>query len=186
MDGHPIVDGRLALFAGALTRLDSIANGEIDTEDRLRRATRHFREALHLLDIDAYSSGDVATALLISALEAVSLDEKRAPECKSCGQPMYSISKRIVDLGVQHLGDGAERLFKEYYNRRSKFLHTGGVIHSLPLLRSSQPLLDPNAPEGCAMPSIVARPRNLLGFTGLILRRFGAPTSECDSVVPMG
>jgi hypothetical protein len=171
MDGHPIVDGRLALHPKALACLDSLLSDKTYAESRLRRADRHFREALRLLEIDPGSSGDVAASLLISALEAVSLEEKPAPVCESCGQPVHSISKRVVALGVEHLGADAERFFKAEYTRRSKFLHTGGIVHSLPLLRSSQPLLDPAAPDGCAMPSVVARPKRLLEFTGFILRR---------------
>ena len=181
MDGHPIVDGRLTLPQESLSCLDSLMTGELPSDGRLRRATRHFREALHLMEIDPGSSGDVATALLISALEAVSLvEDKPAANCTSCGQPVYSISKRIVALGVEHLGPGAEKFFKEHYSRRSKFLHAGAIVHSLPLLRSSQPLLDPHAPEGCGMPSVVARPNNLLEFTGFILRRFSVAPGKVD------
>jgi hypothetical protein len=174
MDGHPIIDERLALGEESLAALDSLLTEEAKVENQLRRANRHFREALRLLDVDPDSSGDVATALLISALEAVSLEDKPAPNCKSCGQLMHGISKRIVALGIEHLGRGAENFFKEHYSRRSKFLHSGAIMHSLPLVDSSQPMLAPDAAQGCAMPAVLARPHNLLEFTGFILRRFSA------------
>jgi len=180
MDGHPLVDGRLALPKESLACLDALISDPLPKEGQLRRATRHFHEALHLMEIDPAPSGDVATALLISALEAASLEDNPAPTCTCCGQPIHAISKRVVALGVKHLGPDAERFFKEYYSRRSKFLHTGAVIHSMPLMRSSQPILDPHAPEGCAMPSVVGRPTNLLEFTGFMLRRLSLANSKGD------
>ena len=185
IDGHPIVNGRLALPEGARACLDSLLTDDLPLELPLRRGNRHFHEALHLMEIDPQSSGDVATALLISALEAVSFKDNANSTCRSCGQPIHSINQRIVALAVEHLGPNVESFFKRHYSRRSKFLHTGAIVHSLPLLRSSQPILDPHAPEGCAMPSDVARPRNLLEFTGFIMRRFSVASREVDLPVDL-
>lgn len=182
LEGFPIVDRRLALPQRALECLDSLMADDPKKDVSVLRANRHFREARQLLEVDPQSSGDVTVALLMSALEAVSVEDSVPPPCKSCGQPVYSISKRIIELGVEHLGPGSRDFFKEHYNRRSKFLHTGAVAYSLPSMRSgSHPILDLYAREGCGMTLTSGHPHNLLEFTSFILRRYAVTRVAVDS-----
>src|ERR1022692_4289121 len=81
---------------------------------------------------------------------------RMSPKDAEC-PPLWLARKSRLGRSTSHC-PGAEKFFKEHYSRRSKFLHAGAIVHSLPLLRSSQPLLDPHAPEGCGVPSVVAPP----------------------------
>jgi hypothetical protein len=88
-----------------------------------------------------------------------------------CGQPTYKISQRVVELGVRHLGEGVKQIFKGHYKRRSLYLHAGHVRSSQPIKSHLVPQLDPNGIEGCAMPSMVGAPTNLMEFARFVIRK---------------
>jgi hypothetical protein len=169
LDGAPIVDGRLRLEKVHMEFGSKIATGAIDEDHRLLRSARLFNEGLSLLHTTS-SKGDLATVLLISALEAISIQEGTST-CPSCGQTIYKISQRVVDLGTRYLGAGAAWIFGNHYARRSRYLHTGILYSTQPQTRECIPQLDPSAPEGCAMPRSMGWPHNLMEFTSFIIRQ---------------
>lgn len=114
---------------------------------------------------------DVATALFVSALEAVNPPLSAPSTCSKCGQQTYRILQRVVDLAVRHLGSGVERFFKDHYGRRSTYLHSGRVCSSQPLHCQIIPQLDPSGIEGCAMPSRTDLPVNLMEFASFVIRQ---------------
>jgi hypothetical protein len=110
--------------------------------------------------------GDLAAVLLVSALECIS--EGEPPTCKECGQAVYKISQRVLDLGVKHLGEGSAWLFKRHYPFRSKYIHSGRMVGTQPHTFII-PQLDPDAPEGRAMRVDAGHPYNLIEFVSYVI-----------------
>ena len=169
LDGTPERDGYLRLTASQVSFCNNLIS-EMTADDRLKRAAHLFHKALTLYYKmpDCY---DVATALFVSALETVDLPLSPPSTCAECGQPTYRISQRVVELGIRHLGPGVKRIFEDHYKRRSLYLHEGQVRSSQPMQSHIIPQLDPNGIEGCAMPSLVGMPMNLMEFSSFVIRR---------------
>ena len=168
LDDAPVQDHRLRLSAAQLRYCEDLLEDEIHDE-RLVRAASIFHRGLGIYRKlpDAH---DLALALFVSALEAVDLPLSKPASCPTCSQPKYKISQRVVDLGRSHLGQGVEGMFKESYQRRSKYLHVGKVVASQPVTAHFIPQLDPDGIEGCAMPS-AGNPKNMMEFTSFVIRR---------------
>lgn len=168
LDDFPTSDRLLRVSAAQLRYCEDLLEDGID-DDRLTRAASIFHRGLSIYRKlpDAH---DLALALFVSALESVDLPLSKPASCPTCRQPQYKISQRVVDLGRKHLGPGVERIFKESYQRRSKYLHAGKVVASQPVISHFIPQLDPDGIEGCAMPS-AGNPKNLMEFTSFVIRR---------------
>ncbi len=68
---------------------------------------------------------EIASVLYISALEvASSINIANPKNCSECGQPIYNIGRRVVDIGEKYLNVALGKEFKEYYRKRSKYLHS--------------------------------------------------------------
>lgn len=168
LDDFPICDGQLRLTLPQLNFITRLLDGPI-SEDRVTRAARMFHKALTLFR-RVPECHDISITLFVSALEAVDLPSTSPAVCSGCSQPIYKISRRVVDLGLRHLGPGVERFFKEHYQLRSMYLHRGEVRSSRPISRNLIPLLDPNGVEGCALPAVTSYPLNLMEFTSFVIR----------------
>ncbi|WP_425418686.1 hypothetical protein [Oricola indica] len=168
LEDFPIDDGHLRLTLPQLKFLTGLLEGPV-SEDRVTRAARMFHKALTLFR-RVPKCLDVSTALFVSALEAVDLPSASPAVCPKCSQPVYKISRRVVDLGIRHLGPNVERIFKDHYQLRSMYLHRGEVRSSRPISPHFIPLLDPDGVEGCAMPAVTNQPLNLMEFTGFVIR----------------
>lgn len=168
LDGFPVEDGHLRLTANQVEHISCLL-GRPAEENRITRAARMFHKALTLFR-RVPECEDVSLALFVSALEAVDLPPNPPAACPECNQKIYKISKRVVDLGVRHLGPGVERIFNENYQLRSMYLHKGAVRSSRPNSSHFIPLLDPDGVEGCAMPAVSSGPYNLLEFTSFVIR----------------
>lgn len=168
LDDFPLQDHQLRLSAAQLRYCEDLLEDEIH-DDRLTRAASIFHKGLGIYRKlpDAH---DLALALFVSALESVDLPLGKPASCPTCSQPQHRISQRVVDLGRRHLGPGVERMFKESYQRRSKYLHAGKVVASQPVTAHFIPQLDPDGIEGCAMPS-AGNPKNMMEFTSFVIRR---------------
>jgi hypothetical protein len=169
LEGSPEQAGHLRLTASQVSFCDDLIGGMM-ADDRLERAAHMFHKALSLF-YKVPECDDVATALFISALETVDLPLTPPSTCVECGQQTYKISQRVVELGIRHLGPGVKRIFRDHYKRRSLYLHEGHVRSSQPIQSHTIPQLDPNGVEGCAMPSLVGRPANLMEFSSFVIRR---------------
>ncbi|MHC2528818.1 hypothetical protein ACVIEM_005965 [Rhizobium leguminosarum] len=169
LDDFPTIDRLLRLSVAQLRFCENLVE-ERTGDDRLTRAASIFHRATGIYR-NLPEAHDVAMALFVSALEAVDLPLSNPASCAACSQPTYKISQRVVDLGKKHLGPGVERIFKESYQRRSKYLHAGKVVASQPVTSHFIPQLDPDGIEGCAMPSAAGNPKNLMEFTSFVIRR---------------
>jgi len=170
LEHHPIAENLVRLDAIQLALGDEIVSGLMNGNDRLARASRLFHEGLILYHSGSQQFYDMATILFVSALEVVSLTDNATPTCSNCGQPLYKISKRVSELGVSHLGEGARWVFDNHYRRRSRYLHSGALHYPQPGYGYAIPQLDPEAPEGSAMPRSIGFPKNLMEFTSFIIR----------------
>ncbi|NKK95771.1 hypothetical protein GFL95_31965 [Rhizobium leguminosarum bv. viciae] len=169
LDDFPMEDHLLRLSAAQLRFCEDLVE-ERTGDNRLARAASIFHKAMGIYR-NLPEAHDVAMALFVSALESVDLPLSNPASCPTCSQPTYKISQRVVDLGRKHLGQGVERIFKESYQRRSKYLHAGKVVASQPVTSHFIPQLDPDGIEGCAMPSAAGNPKNLMEFTSFVIRR---------------
>jgi hypothetical protein len=177
LDGISREEGHLRLTDSQFKFCDDMISAKIEV-GRLTRAAHLFHKALMIYYKEPVRY-DEATALFVSALEAVDIPVSKTSTCPECGQEKYKISRRIVDLGVRHLGPHVEKLFRDYYDRRSKYLHAGRLISFQPMVDNIIPQLDPQGIEGCAMPSAVGIPMNLMEFSGFIIRREMQLFTEC-------
>ena len=180
IDGIPQEGRHLRLTAPQLSFCNDLVDDAV--HDRLTRAARVFHKAL-VLHYQVPECHDVATALFVSSLEAVDPPLSAPSTCSQCGQQAYRITQRLVDLAVGHLGSGVERVFKDHYNRRSKYLHLGRARSSQPMHYQIIPQLDPNGIEGCAMPSCLDRPVNLAEFSSFIIRKEMLRKSDAEPKV---
>lgn len=171
LEGYPIEGGLLRLLPSQIAILDSVVEGGLGLTAQITHAARHFHEglALHLAAPGRFP--ELATVLMVSAIETITSGDGDRSHCKSCGQPIYKISQRVIDLAVRHLGLGVERIFRDHYGARSRFLHMGALSASQPYTGALIPQLDPDAPQDSAMPRVVSQPINLIEFTSFLLRQ---------------
>lgn len=176
IDGLPLVRDRVALSPYQLSALQAYVAGKLPLEDPLLGAARHFREGLELYETyrqpGIQASGDLVRALFMSALEVASLHgTEEAINCSQCGQPRHRISTRVRELGLKYLGQFGRDFFREQYQDRSGFLHTGRVAGRYPIQDGSCPQLDPDSVTGCAIPSSQLEAFNLREFCSFVLRK---------------
>jgi hypothetical protein len=167
IDDRPTSDGRALLERECIAFCDEIVAGHVAANDALLRSMRLFHQGISISN-DSRTMGDLAAVLLVSALECIS--EGEPTTCKECGQAVYKISQRVLDLGVKHLGEGSAWLFKRHYAFRSKYLHSGRMVSTQPITGYSIPQLDPDAPEGCAISVGAGHPHNLIEFVSYVIR----------------
>jgi hypothetical protein len=167
IDDRPTSNHRALLERECIAFGDEIVAGRVATNDALLRSMRLFHQGLAVSN-SSHTMGDLAAVLLVSALECIS--EGEPATCSECGQVVYKISQRVIDLGVQHLGKNSAWLFKRHYAFRSKYLHSGRMVGTQPITGYSIPQLDPDAPEGCAMPLGAGQPYNLIEFVSYVIR----------------
>jgi hypothetical protein len=168
LDGAPIIDGRLAITPEQLRYLEGLAVAP--GEGAAVRAARLFHQALHLDYAGGPTLSDAVRTLYLSALEAASAPERNPSRCNECGQPIYSIRKRVREVTKRHLGEAAEVIIDRAYNARSGYLHEGSVLGKRPFGLRARPLLDPDAPSGCYLPPGQDNTVNVREFTSFILR----------------
>jgi hypothetical protein len=109
--------------------------------------------------------------MYISALEvASSIEGVSAKKCECCGQPIYSISKRVRTYVQQNLGTNvSDGYIKPLYNTRSKYLHEGLTISENNYTGSTIPQLDSDMDHGVSY-QISPSPINLREYTSYCLR----------------
>jgi hypothetical protein len=168
IDDRPTSGGRALLERECIVFGDEIVAGHVSANDALLRSMRLFHQGLSISN-DSRTMGDLAAVLLVSALECIS--EGEPTTCEQCGQAVYKILQRVLDLGVKHLGEDSAWLFKRHYVFRSRYLHSGRMVGTQPVTGHSIPQLDPDAPEGCAMPVGAGHSYNLIEFVSYVIRR---------------
>jgi|GEM_PF-4389629 len=170
LDDYSIEGRHLRLARSQVEYCNRLIAGEVESEQSIK-AARLFHGGLRLSK-QASTNNDIAGTLFVSAIEAISLSLAKNEKCDTCKQPIFGIAQRVSEVTKKHLGEHVAKIFKQnYYNNRSKFLHTGHVQASLPMTGNVFPQLDPSGVEGCSVPTPFGNPKNLLEFTSFILRR---------------
>jgi hypothetical protein len=167
-------------FINKLTSVEKELSPEIDI---FLKACSHFHSA-RMQEEQMYDSGkgivltmfggnkiEQATTLYLSALEVLSLIGFEEDKCESCGQPKYQITKRVRELTSRYLPKHLVKDFVDYYDKRSKYLHTGMKLVTETPTSSLIPLLDPEDKNGCDYPYKIPL-ENVREYVSYCLRKF--------------
>ncbi|WP_349346280.1 hypothetical protein [Priestia megaterium] len=114
---------------------------------------------------------EIATTLYLSALEVVTLIGFTDEKCECCQQPKYQISSRVKQLTAKYLPKHLVKDFSDYYDKRSKYLHTGMKLVTETPTTSLVPLLDPDDKTGCDYPYKIPL-ENVREYVSFCLRKF--------------
>lgn len=110
------------------------------------KSVQLFSQALRNEELSWIATGlpepytELAIVNYMSALEVVTLGDKEPVTCKYCGQMTYSIARRVTDLAEKTF-HGFDGFVKDYYNDRSKYVHTGALLSSNSYVGKSIPLM---------------------------------------------
>lgn len=125
----------------------------------LKNASRHFSQALFCLRT-LYSSSkkysphqrtnhDKALVDIISSLESLSFLKQEPETCEKCGAKKYRIRQSLSELIQEYSFELMGKVYKQLYDRRSSYLHTGStnfygpLAHINPVLDSKSKILVP-------------------------------------------
>ncbi|PRA04809.1 MULTISPECIES: hypothetical protein [unclassified Paenibacillus] len=160
---RPILNGHFTISKKAKLFIDNIIVEENEENKKYLNACRLFHSA-HKYNMLRYEhenlnipeefrklilpNEEVAAVLYMSALEVASNSIKEKPKkCELCGNPIYSISSRVIKY-VQGF-EADDYAVKNFYNDRSIYLHTGGFFSDQSYIGTTIPQLDPSNPSGC-------------------------------------
>lgn len=169
LDGWPRKDNLLYISKEGVEFIEwiaSCAQNDIQTREKFLSACKHFYTAREV------SSEETITVLCVSALEVASnLHNIKAVPCPSCGQPTYKISQRVTDLVAKFLPSHIVKFFKEYYGKRSKYLHEGIILRDQSFYHFGKniPQLNKDSEYGCEVPNQLSV-INLWEYTSYCLR----------------
>lgn len=115
---------------------------------------------------------DMINTNIVSSLEAiVSSSEYKPQKCKTCGQDVFKIGKRVYELAEEYLGTPIATIIKnEIYTNRSKYLHEGKTDTPLYYYGTSYPLIDPSNAKKMLMPQ-TGMELNLIDYCNYIIRK---------------
>lgn len=126
-----------------------------------------------------------AASLYMSALEAVTLSEKKPEKCSECGQAKFEISSRIEKIGTQYLGAEVGKILKKIYAKRSGYFHASNMFNCNLGLKTL-PQLDERTETRCMEngfssimyegQSVLVFEQNIMEWVSYIIRQ------ECISV----
>jgi len=122
---------------------------------------------------------EIASVLYLSSLEVASSINFQNKTCPECSQPVYSIKNRVADMVKKYLTFKLAKEFKEYYNKRSKYLHEAELLCNysyigitIPQLNLSDiPQLDPSDPTNIDSIYSSIPLLNLREYTSFCLRK---------------
>ena len=166
--------GRFLLWANQKEFIEKILSKEILMAHPFLRASYHFHAAQTLLKSATARErvlNDIAIVLFMSALEVgTELYPFEPSHCDACGQPIYAIRQRVLDLARKFTNAQIVQFIDAFYSQRSKFLHAGFLSTDANYVGTSIPQLDPSSSTGCRMQ--VSIPPIVLGErVGFILRK---------------
>lgn len=140
-------------------------------------AVMSFKEDHRVISASRFAlrSQELATVLYMSAVEVASLIGAETPkQCSKCGQDIYKIASRVIDLinrlTPQPDNDYIKNLFMDHYTKRSKYLHTGMLLADDNYLGEIIPMLNPINKSGVTQHSTVLV-INVRECVGYILRQ---------------
>lgn len=88
------------------------------------------------------NTAEQSIVFYMSSLEIISIDDIKSSVCECCGMEKFSIAKRVKQLVEKAMnGDYLIKEINNYYNLRSKFVHTGEFLSSNNYIGISIPIL---------------------------------------------
>jgi hypothetical protein len=180
-DGYLVISKQGKQFINLITDLEQRISPEIEL---FLKACSHFRSArkqeekmFHrdsdgaFMEFRGEDETELATTLYLSALEVATLIGFKEDKCESCGQPKFQISSRVRELTAKYLPKSLVKDFVDYYDKRSKYLHTGMKLVTQTPTKNLIPLLDPEDKNGCDFPYKIPL-KNVREYVSYCLRRF--------------
>ncbi|KIN15695.1 hypothetical protein KV699_04100 [Vreelandella titanicae] len=182
---------------------DCIVNGELRIPERtdilidivgknyrLQQASRRFHEGLMFRNQTKRTSSSIYYAAYelvayVAAVEACLDTETQKTEvaCPSCGATVYKEDRKISEKFRQFVEKNTESnqvlisAFKDLYNDRSMFVHTGINLHTLYSLRPNRPLILRGKRYQSELPNYYY---NIHEYTGFLLRRYFYRQLVCE------
>lgn len=180
-------DDHLVISEKGKEFIDKLTDSSLESDDDMKiflKACSHFHTA-RIIEQQMYddkgeyivgsifdgNKTELATTMYVSALEVVTLIGFKEDKCKCCGQPKFQISKRIKELASKHFPDMMAREFIDYYDQRSKYLHTGMKLMTETPSSQLAPVLNPAERTGCEFPFKIHLPW-VVPYINVCLRRF--------------
>ncbi len=124
-----------------------------------------------LISLGGGNKTEIATTLYLSALEVITLIGFEEDKCSDCGQSKFQIGKRVKQFTSRYLPKELVKEFIVYYDKRSKYLHSGEKLVTETPTKNSVPLLDPNDISGCVTPYRISV-KNVGEYVSYCMRNF--------------
>lgn len=187
IDKFALKDGHLMISKQGKQFIDKLTDSSLELDNDRKiflKACSHFHTA-RVIELQMYddkgeyivgsifdgNKTELATTMYVSALEVVTLIGFEEDKCKCCGQPKFQISKRIKELASEHFPDMMAKDFIDYYDKRSKYLHTGMKLMTDTPSSQLVPVLNPTERTGCEFPFKIHLPW-VVPYINVCLRRF--------------
>jgi hypothetical protein len=107
----------------------------------------------------------------MSSVEVLTeLEEHYTTNCKECGQSIYSIRKRVLNLIENNLSEHMKKTFDNYYTTRSKYLHSGLLVSNRQYIGVCLPKISDKFKNGCEEYPL-KQDINLLEWIGFLIRK---------------
>lgn len=137
--------------------------------DVLLKSCHHFCNALGLSYQNVHE--DLIVSQIMSSIEVITeINSYPTEQCKECGQLIFSIRNRVLDLIEHEMVDHMRKIFSDFYETRSKYLHAGRIRSTRVYIGVCLPQISDNTKSGCA-----AYPTkfelNLIEWVGWLLRK---------------
>ncbi|MFE4350183.1 hypothetical protein [Peribacillus butanolivorans] len=187
IDDHSVVEDYLVIseegkeFINILTNSEQVLSPEVEL---FLKACGHFHSARKqeekmlrrdsdglVVVVESGDETEIATTLYLSALEVITLIGFTEEKCDSCGQPKFQITRRVRELTSRYLPKHLVNDFVDYYDKRSKFLHTGMRLNTETPTGNLIPLLNPDEKSGCDSLSKIPL-KNVREYVSYCLRKF--------------
>lgn len=167
----PLAHGKLLMNSNVKEFLNSYFKEEISEEMSIYlSASRLYHTALKYysfiflgerinnLDFIQYDASphEIANTLFMSSLEVLSkIMGEEEGVCIDCGQKIYSIRRRVIDL-CEKYSDGylPKRIIDIYYKDRSKYVHTGFTYSDMSYTGASIPTLTQTGDVNAQIPLV--------------------------------
>lgn len=116
---------------------------------------------------------ETAVVDYMSALEIITTHDIEPTKCPDCGQLKFSIAKKVMNLAISYnpeMKDRMKRWVTDYYDIRSKYVHTGKRMSRNNYMGVSTPLMSVSHKRGVIMqhsivdPSLKEDVRNMILF----------------------
>lgn len=131
-----------------------------ENNDLFFRACAHYHTAKKMYENSIYKNpiltsliGDnfeeISLTTYMSALEVLTLKDHNVSKCSECQQSIFSIKQRVKSVINKNYGEVLAKVFGEYYDNRSKYLHAGITFIGAPRSVVSIPTLSLDHSSGC-------------------------------------